>query len=523
MRIEFGSLMPRSLRFAAHSKPLRRTIIMSAVAAAIGAGLVTSPTPAAAQGFFFWSDPPSRPRPSERVRRGDWNRPRPAATRPQLPDARTASAAVPTAKSASAPGSALVAVVSIRNQSITVWDQSGPVLQSRVSTGQAGHSTPTGLFSVIQKNRFHHSNIYSGAPMPWMHRITWSGIALHAGVVPNYPASHGCIRLPYDVAPKLWAMSRVGMRVAVTPSETELRMINNDLLPQPRLMSADEVAGLLRRATGNGIVAGIVPVSDTADRSYNPVEVAGFLRKQAAVTIEASKVAAREALAASAQASAEANAAIAEARAARVALVAAEAEARAQSQTADADSKDQVDRAAAKIAADARLAEARQRYRDAAAAEAEKDPRAFELAAAARAAEKLAEEAPDQLKEAARRLEPLSVFISRKEGQVFVRQGFEQVMDVAVEITEPLMPLGTHVFTAMAPSDDGKRIKWAELTMPDSSGAGSATEALRRITLPAKVKEEIARRVWTGASIVISDHGISHETGRGTDFVVLTK
>ena len=90
----------------------------------------------------------------------------------------------------------LIAVVSIARQRISIYGSDGLLAQSAVSTGQPGFRTPTGVFSVIQKNRFHRSNIYSGAPMPYMQRITWSGIALHAGVMPGYPASHGCIRLP---------------------------------------------------------------------------------------------------------------------------------------------------------------------------------------------------------------------------------------------------------------------------------------------------------------------------------------
>ena len=181
--------------------------------------------------FSSWFDQPSyRPR----VRRIEPRRasvpvPRMASIAPLTPRA-SHSAEV-------APGTPLVAVVSLKSQSITVWDHNGPVLQSRVSTGTAGHATPTGLFSVIQKNRYHESNIYSGAPMPWMHRITWSGVALHAGVVPNYPASHGCIRLPYDVAPKLWSMSRMGMRVVVAPSDARLSVIEHPLLPQPLMLS----------------------------------------------------------------------------------------------------------------------------------------------------------------------------------------------------------------------------------------------------------------------------------------------
>ena len=76
-----------------------------------------------------------------------------------------------------------------------------------------------GVFSVIQKHKLHHSNIYSGAPMPYMQRITWSGIAIHAGVLPGYPASHGCIRMPMAFAVKMWNWTKMGARVVVTPGE----------------------------------------------------------------------------------------------------------------------------------------------------------------------------------------------------------------------------------------------------------------------------------------------------------------
>src|SRR5258707_9392310 len=83
----------------------------------------------------------------------------------------------------------------------------------------AGHPTPMGVFSIIQKPKFHHSNIYSGAPMPYMQRITWSGVAMHAGVLPGYPASHGCIRMPMAFAMKMWNWTKMGARVVVTPGE----------------------------------------------------------------------------------------------------------------------------------------------------------------------------------------------------------------------------------------------------------------------------------------------------------------
>src|SRR5215475_12736301 len=119
------------------------------------------------------------------------------------------------------PQGPLIIAVSIDQQKVRVYDANGLFAESPVSTGMRGHSTPMGVFSVIEKNKLHRSNIYSGAPMPFMQRITWSGIALHAGVLPGYPASHGCIRMPTAFAIKLWGWTRLGARVIIAPDDVE--------------------------------------------------------------------------------------------------------------------------------------------------------------------------------------------------------------------------------------------------------------------------------------------------------------
>ena len=105
-----------------------------------------------------------------------------------------------------------------------------------------GHSTPMGVFSVIQKDRYHHSNIYSGAPMPYMQRITWGGVALHAGVLPGYPASHGCIRMPTGFAIKMWGWTKMGARVIVTPGELSPASFSHPLLPAMKVAPQPVVA-----------------------------------------------------------------------------------------------------------------------------------------------------------------------------------------------------------------------------------------------------------------------------------------
>jgi lipoprotein-anchoring transpeptidase ErfK/SrfK len=122
-------------------------------------------------------------------------------------------------KEAAKPQGPLVIAISINKQNMKVYDANGFFAETPISTGMAGHPTPTGVFSVIQKQKLHHSNIYSGAPMPFMQRITWSGIAIHAGVLPGYPASHGCIRMPMAFAVKMYGWTKMGARVVVTPGE----------------------------------------------------------------------------------------------------------------------------------------------------------------------------------------------------------------------------------------------------------------------------------------------------------------
>src|ERR1700733_10117439 len=114
-------------------------------------------------------------------------------------------------------GQPIMAVVSLQSQRITVYDAKGWILRAPVSSGQKGRETPAGVFSVIEKDADHHSNLYDDAFMPHMQRITWSGIALHGGPLPGYPASHGCVRMPYGFAESLFDKTQLGMRVIIAP------------------------------------------------------------------------------------------------------------------------------------------------------------------------------------------------------------------------------------------------------------------------------------------------------------------
>src|SRR6476660_2482506 len=131
-------------------------------------------------------------------------------------------------------GEPIMAIVSLRVQRVTIYDAQGWILRAPVSSGSKGRETPAGIFSVIQNVEEHYSNLYDDAFMPHMQRITWSGIAIHGGVLPGRPASHGCIRLPFDFAESLFDATAVGMRVIVAPADVAPVELYHPLLFEPK-------------------------------------------------------------------------------------------------------------------------------------------------------------------------------------------------------------------------------------------------------------------------------------------------
>src|ERR1700728_4443790 len=189
-----------------------------AIFAATGTLGVSSPTEAA---IYYWQDSTpvateAAPAPKPPIRRAKTQHP-----------GQNKSAVV---EKESKPQGPLIISISIAQQKLRVYDANGLFAESPVSTGMPGHSTPMGVFSVIQKQKFHRSNIYSGAPMPFMQRITWSGVAMHAGVLPGYPASHGCIRMPAAFAVKMYNWTRMSARVIVTPGDVIPASFSHPLL-----------------------------------------------------------------------------------------------------------------------------------------------------------------------------------------------------------------------------------------------------------------------------------------------------
>ena len=132
-------------------------------------------------------------------------------------------------------GEPIMAIVSIKTQHVTFYDADGWIVRAPVSTGTTGRETPAGIFAVLEKDKDHHSTMYDDASMPNMQRITWNGIALHGGPLPGYAASHGCVRMPFGFAEKLFDKTRIGMRVIISPNDAEPVEFSHPVLFMPNV------------------------------------------------------------------------------------------------------------------------------------------------------------------------------------------------------------------------------------------------------------------------------------------------
>jgi len=394
-------------------------------------------------------------------------------------------------------GEPIMAIVSIKSQQVTLYDADGWILRAPVSTGTTGRETPAGVFAVLERNKEHRSNMYDDASMPNMQRITWNGIALHGGPLPGYAASHGCVRMPFGFAEKLFDKTRIGMRVIISPENAEPVEFSHPALLVPK---AEAIAAAPARA--EALVREAIEAARTADEAKKAAAKAP--RETAALTValrklEGLKSRADAELATADRMLAAAKTDEAKARAENLKQKAAakSADLGTQLEAARADSKPKLDAAAAA-----------------------KD--------AAKAAATLKANTARAASDAKLALEPVSIFISRATRKLYVRRNthkpapdgggevFDTSIEVPVTIRDPDRPIGTHVFTAMAPSDAG--LRWSAVTIDH---ADNARAALDRISIPQEVLDKIAPTALPRSSIVISDEALSTETNYRTEFVAV--
>ena len=402
-------------------------------------------------------------------------------------------------KEATAPrqaGEPIMAIVSIKSQQVTFYDADGWIVRAPVSTGVKDRETPAGVFTVIEKDKDHHSTMYDDAWMPNMQRITWNGLALHGGPLPGYAASHGCIRMPYGFAEKLFDKTRIGMRVIISPDDAAPVEFSHPALLVPKaeaLAAAPARAEVLAREAAEAAAAAVEAKKAAVAAARQTASLTASLRRLESLkrNTEAELAFADKTLVAAktdqARARAEERKQKAAAKAAEVAT---------QLDAAKADAKSKLDAAAA----------------------------AKDAAKATETKKTATAQAANDAKLAA---EPVSIYISRATQKLYVRRNthkrwpdggevFDSSIEAPVTIRNPDKPIGTHVFTAMA--REGTGLRWTAVTIDD---ADNAKDALDRITIPQDVLDRIAPTASPRSSIIVSDEPLSKETNYRTEFVAV--
>jgi hypothetical protein len=391
----------------------------------------------------------------------------------------------------------IMAIVSIKSQKVTFYDADGWILRAPVSTGTTGRETPAGVFALIEKDKDHHSSLYDDAWMPNMQRITWNGVALHGGPLPGYAASHGCVRMPFGFAEKLFDRTRIGMRVIISPEDAEPIEFSHPSLfvPKPDVIAAAPAkaealpreAAEAAKAADEAKKAAATAARETAtlNASLKKLEV---LKNRAALELTYAEKVLANAKTDEAKAKAEELKEKAATKATDTAT---------QFDTAKADAKTKLDAAAA--------------AKDAVKTTLAKKTEAAKAALDAKLA-----------------MEPVSVYISRSTQKLYVRRNthkpapdgggevFDTTIEVPVTIRDPGKPLGTHIFTAMAKNDTG--LRWSVVTIDHGD---DAKDALDRITIPQEIVDRVGATALPRSSIVISDEPLSSETNYRTEFVAV--
>jgi lipoprotein-anchoring transpeptidase ErfK/SrfK len=453
-------------------------------------------------------------------------------------------------KEAAKPQGPLVIAISINKQNMKIYDANGFFAETPISTGMAGHPTPTGVFSVIQKQKLHHSNIYSGAPMPFMQRITWSGIAIHAGVLPGYPASHGCIRMPTAFAVKMYGWTKMGARVVVTPGElsspvnfSHPLLVAEKVVPQPVVApeepktdapvalksdKAADASATVKPETSEPAVAeanlelkSTIGHSDSVKPGMGETSASSSPLREQTQTADAgasatprtmsdatstSKASSHEAAAAGTDSASSTTGDTVDTKPSETAT--------AEIKQADA-AADKTDQTSGQARADGVKAETpkadapkvAEKTAEIPGEDIKAIPDVFPVVADVKTDVKKDDGKKDQDRlsdtnkpapaksdpaaaVASKRNGQIAMFISRKDSKLYVRQNFAPLFEVPVTIAPSDRPLGTHIFTAATDKNDPNLLHWSVVSPP----------ATARSTLPRDEDERMSRkRKMTGA------------------------
>ena len=375
-------------------------------------------------------------------------------------------------------------IISKSEQTLSLYDGGALIATSKVSSGKPGHDTPSGIFSILDKRKYHESNIYSAAPMPFMQRLTWSGIALHEGHVPDYPASHGCVRLPAKFAKNLFGMTARGVHVIISDAEVVPRAIEHPALPQPH-SSPDK--GLM--------LSDVELRPSNFDASLKLVEVAVYETTRS-VKPRASRPNNLSPL--------------------RVLIT----------RRGEREKIIDVQRLLTAIGFDAGVADGYSGQMTISAVNGFKRWKNMKTTGPL-----LSDEFIDALYASAGA-------DAAPNGQIMVRRDHKPLFEAPIHIKDAHVALGTHFFEVV--DMDGDKAQWNGLTLENhlptaarkrlgidvavAPGLPNPLKAvLDRLEIPDTIRAELEANLTTGSSITIADLSHGLETGKGTDFITLTR
>lgn len=380
-------------------------------------------------------------------------------------------------------------IVSKDKQSLAVYDGTEVVATSKVSTGKPGHTTPSGIFSVLEKKKYHESNLYSAAPMPWMQRLTWSGIALHeSNSVPRYPASHGCVRMPAAFAKELYKMTDLSVPViisnaAVVPEAIDHPMLFRPAAPEPALLLSDVE---LRPAIGADPTEPVQLAMNTA--AVPPIQPLATRENEDPIRILITRRSQRETV---------------------------------------IDIQTYLNQLGFSAGTPDGLA----------------GPSTVQAINAFKAL-RPAQFKGDRTLISDTLLREVYAAVGKGEppnGVLMIRQDFKPLFEAPVIIDNPQLALGTHFFTLHKLDAETGTADWLGLTLDNNLPAqtmkrlGIKTQegsiimgspianALSRIQIPDDTRQRVDALLAAGSTMTISDTGLGPETGAGTDFITVTR
>ncbi|AVA21134.1 L,D-transpeptidase family protein [Rhizobium sp. LEGMi198b] len=381
-------------------------------------------------------------------------------------------------------------VVSKDRQSLAVYDGDQVVATSKVSTGKRGHTTPSGIFSILEKEVYHESNLYSASPMPFMQRLTWSGIALHeSNSVPNYPASHGCVRMPKAFAKMLYQMTERGVHVVIADQPLVPQPFQHAMLFQPEVAPA---AALFSDLELRPTTTGFLPQAEPVQVATNDV---------AALPIP------------------EAVRAVPTADQAPLGILITRRGLRENVRDLQGILNDM---GFVTGTPDGMLG-----------------PATVQAIADFKKAHNITTSGGLVSPALMKAVYEVAGKGAPPNGEIMVRQNFKPLFEAPAIIAEPQEALGTHFFTAHTIDKVNGKADWFGVTLEDdlskeakkrfgitseaqAESLDAADRALDRITIPDDVRRKIEDLLTAGSSLTISDTGIGPETGDGTDFITIT-